>query len=469
MDNDKKPPFEKDVQVYDSSSKKPSRARRDVQVKKEEVDASALTRVDMPTITEDIIIPERRAQKAPPVPQKNTQAPSAEDLKVAFLEEGDDEIDNTGKNMLSALGKSFVYLVFVLSSAIIISYFAITMVNDLFAFVKNDKEVKIVVDDSTTFKSLASDLEKAGVVKYPTALRIYNSFKNRDSKSPQKLATGEYVISSNLNYDEIIYTFIKKAPPRQIVRITFPEGVTSDEIIDLFLENGVGTREGFENAISSSLHYDMDYEFLKDLQETEKAGGFHNGRKYVLEGYLYPDTYDFYTDSTEINAVAKLLATFNKRFEEAYYERCRELNMSVDEVINLASIIQKETKWEAEYETVSSLYHNRLNNPSSFPRLQCDSTYLYAYPERRANLTLDEMKASTNPYSTYSHDGLPPSAICSPSLNAIIAAMYPNSTDINGVKRTYYYMVARKNGYHYFATDSATHQNNITRAAREED
>lgn len=466
MDNNKKEPFEKDVQVYDSSSKKPVRARRDVQTKKEEVDNSALTRVDMPTITEDIIIPERRAKKTPSSPVKKTSEPS-EDLRVAFLEEGEDEEGDTGKNMLSALGKSFIYLIFVLCSSIIVSYFAITMINDLFAFVKDDNEVKIVVDDETTFKSLASDLEKAGVVKYPTALRIYNSFKNRDATSPQELEVGEHVISSNLNYDEIIYTFMKKAPPREIVRITFPEGITADEIIDLFLENGIGTREGFEEAISSSLHYDMDYKFLKDLQETEKAGEFRDGRRFVLEGYLYPDTYDFYTDSTEINAVAKLLATFNKRFEDAYYERCEELGMSVDEVVNLASIIQKETKWEAEYETVSSLYHNRLNNPSSFPRLQCDSTYLYAYPERRANLTLDEMKASENPYSTYSHDGLPPSAICSPSLNAIISAMYPNSTDINGVKHTYYYMVARKNGYHYFATDSNTHQNNIARAAKE--
>ena len=244
------------------------------------------------------------------------------------------------------------------------------------------------------------------------------------------------------------------------------KGLTADEMIDLFLENGVGTREGFEKAVKSSLVYDMDYRFLKELQAQETEG-FENGRKYALEGYLYPDTYDFYTDASEIDAVSKLLETFNRRFEEAYYERCEELGMSVDEIVNLASIVQMETKYESEYETVSSLYHNRLNAPASFPRLQCDSTYLYIYPERRAELTLDEMKSSDNPYSTYSHDGLPPSAICSPSLNAIISALYPSSVDEKGVKHTYYYMVARPNGYHYFSQTEAGHLSNIERARGE--
>ena len=141
--------------------------------------------------------------------------------------------------------------------------------------------------------------------------------------------------------------------------------------------------------------------------------------------------------------------------------------MSVDEVINLAAIVQKETKYSSEYPTVSSLYHNRLKNSSSFPRLQCDSTYLYIYPERRDSLTLDEMKKSNSPYSTYSHDGLPPSAICNPSLDAIIASLYPHAQDSNGVNHTYYYMVARPNGYHYFAKTEAEHLNNIARANAE--
>jgi len=210
----------------------------------------------------------------------------------------------------------------------------------------------------------------------------------------------------------------------------------------------------------------MSYKFLQALQEQERQG-FAEGRKYALEGYLYPDTYEFYTDTSEIDAVAKLLKTFNTRFEKEYYDRCDELALTVDEVVNIASIVQKETKYSSEYMTVSSLYHNRLNNPYRFPRLQCDSTYLYAFPDRREGLTLDEMKKSDNPYSTYSIDGLPPSAICNPSLDAIIAALYPSGADSSGKEYTYYYMVARPNGYHYFATTEAEHLANINRANAE--
>ncbi len=475
MQNNNQNPHEQDVQIY-SGDKKPTRARRDVSVKKsEQVEIpDDKTRVDMPTLTGEIIAPTRRAKKDIDFPEKGEKETSAEEVpakslfQTAFLEEEEDSEENVGKNMFSTLGKSVLYLVFVVCASIIVAYFGITVANDVFAFVKSDKEINITVDEDTTFRQLASDLEKQGAVQYSLFFRIYNSFKNRDRETPQELEPGEYTLSANLNYDELISTFSKKAAARDIVRITFPEGITTDEMIELFLENGVGTQEGFAEAVSSSLVYDMNYRFLKELQELEQEG-FPDGRKYALEGYLYPDTYDFYTDASPIDAVSKLLETFNVRFEEAYYERCEELGMTVDEVLTLASIVQKETKWESEFERVSALYHNRLDNPTRFPRLQCDSTYLYAFPERRGDaLTLDEMKASDNPYSTYSHDGLPPSSICNPSLNAIIAAMYPNSADENGVEHTEYYMVARKNGYHLFASTEAGHLQNIQKVENEE-
>lgn len=464
MDNNNRPNPDKDMRVYGSNEKRVVRARR--KVEQEVSDDSGKTRVDMPTITDEIITTARRARRDATVTGTKPVQEEKPQIKTALLEEEADEYDGNGNKLFSALGKSLGYIIFVICASIIVSYIGITVVNDLFAFVKSDNEIVLIVDEDTTFRELAGELEKKGAVKYPLFLRMYNGFKNRDRETPQELEPGEYKILANLNYDQIISTFSKKAPVRDIVRITFTEGISADEVIDLFVENGVGTREGFEKALSSSLLYDMDYRFLTELQELEREG-FDKGRKYALEGYLYPDTYDFYTDSSEIDAISKLLETFNRRFEDAYYERCAELRMSVDDVVNLASIVQMETKYESEYQIVSSLYHNRLNKPSSFPRLQCDSTYLYIYPERRAELTLDEMKKSDNPYSTYSHDGLPPSAICSPSLNAIIAALYPNATDDSGVEHTYYYMVARPNGYHYFAQTESGHNQNIARAESE--
>ncbi|MBQ7897581.1 MAG: endolytic transglycosylase MltG [Clostridia bacterium] len=440
---------EKDVKIYDTSDiifeGKPKRARtaqRDIKPHDNEK-----TRVDMPTITEEII------------PPKKVDSPYEE---APLLEEDEPMI----KSYFEMFGKGIIYLIFVLASSVIIAYYGITIANDVFAFVKSDDEVKIVIEEGDGVKEIAKELKKAGVIEYPGVFKLYNSFKNRNSETPQEFVADTYVFEKNLNYDELIAKFEKSAPVRGVVDITFPEGLSVDEMIEIFLENGIGTRDGFVEAVKSSLIYDMKYPFLVSLQEEERKG-FDDGRKYALEGYLYPDTYQFYSDSSEIDAVSKLLKTFNVRFEKEYYDRCEELGMTVDEIVNIASIVQKETKYSSEYPIVSSLYHNRLKNPSSFPRLQCDSTYLYAFPDRREGLTLDEMKASDSPYSTYSHDGLPPSAICSPSLDAIIAALYPNAQDSSGVNHTYYYMYARPNGYHYFARTDAEHQANIVKANAE--
>lgn len=448
-ENKNKSPEEKDIKIYNTSDiifegkPKPRTAKRDI--KSED---NQKTRVDMPTITEEII----KVKK--PIDSPYDEPPLLE------------EEEPMTKSYFEMLGKGLIYLVFVIAASIIIAYYGITISNDVFAFVKDANEVKIVVDKDDSARDIAKKLKKEGVIKYPSVFTLYNSFKNRNATSPQEFVADTYTFVSDLNYDELIAKFEKSAPVRGVVDITFPEGLSADEMIDIFLENGIGTREGFVEAIKSSLIYDMQYPFLLSLQEKEREG-FDNGRKYALEGYLYPDTYQFYTDTSEIDAISKLLRTFNVRFEKEYYVRCEELDLTVDEIVNIASIVQKETKYSSEYPIVSSLYHNRLNNPASFPRLQCDSTYLYAFPERREGLTLDEMKESDSPYSTYSQDGLPPSAICSPSLDAIIAALYPNAESSSGIKQTYYYMYARPNGYHYFAKTDAEHQANIQKANAE--
>lgn len=456
MDNKTNLPEEKDAKVYATDDVLPVGKRSDavhegdvrrVRAKRDIKEENNKTRIDIPTGSVEVKEVKRQKPQEPMYEENPTL----------------EEEEPMTKSIFEMLGKGLLYFVFVIAVSVILAYYAITMGNDIFAFVKDADTVEIVLDEDDGIDEIATMLHEQGVIQYPGLFKLYNSFKNRDAKSEQEFVPDTYVFEANLNYDELIAKFEKSSPVRAIVDITFPEGISADEMIEIFLENGIGSREGFEEAVKSSLIYDMKYKFLTDLQELERAG-FKEGRKYALEGYLYPDTYQFYTDSSEIDAISKLLRTFNVRFEEEYYARCEELGLSVDDVVNIAAIVQKETKYSSEYPVVSSLYHNRLNAPTSFPRLQCDSTYLYAYPDRREGLTLDEMKNSKNPYSTYSHDGLPPSAICNPSLDAIIAALYPNAEDSSGRSHTYYYMVARPNGYHYFATTESEHISNIARA-----
>ncbi len=374
--------------------------------------------------------------------------------KIPRIEETD-ERKTGGKLFATAFVKVAAYIIFVIAASAILSYFGINIANDIFAFVKEDSLYNISVTENSTLDEIADTLHENSSIKYPAVFKLYVNFKNRNSETNVQFEPGEYEINTNLNYDEIIYK-LKKKITRDIVRITIPEGLTADQIIDLFLEKGVGTREGFEEAISSSLIYEADYEFLKQLQEIERQG-FANGRKYALEGYLFPDTYDFYTDSAETTVIKKLLDNFNVRFDDSYYKRMEDIGVNIDHIVNLASIVQAETKYESEFLTVASLYTNRLNAPTLFPRLESDSTYLYAFPERRSELTLEEMKQSDSPYSTYSHDGLPPSAICNPGLDAIIAALYPDATDANGNSHTYYYMVAKSDGFHIFTSTADEH------------
>lgn len=445
------PAEEQPEAIPPTDAKSTEKPQRNLRAKRDIKEDNDKTRVDLPT--GEITAPRKRRVRQ--------EEPMYQD-EPPVLEED----EPMSKSIFTMLGKGLIYFVFVIAVSVILAYYIITIGNDIFAFIKDTHEVKIVVDADDDIGDIAKKLQKEGVVKYPLVFKLYNSFKNRDSEEKQEFVPDTYVFTADLNYDELIAKFEKSAPVRTVVTITFTEGLTADQMINIFLENGIGTREGFEMALKKASTYDMNYQFLNDLKELEKEG-FRDGRKYALEGYLYPDTYQFYTDTSEIDAVSKLLKTFNVRFEKEYYARCEELGMSVDDVVNIAAIVQKETKFSSEYPIVSSLYHNRLANPSSFPRLQCDSTYLYSFPERRESLTLDEMKQSTDPYSTYSHDGLPPSAICSPSLDAIIAALYPNGADSSGNNHTYYYMVARPDGYHYFAKTEAEHINNIARAEAE--
>ena len=216
------------------------------------------------------------------------------------------------------------------------------------------------------------------------------------------------------------------------------------------MSNGIGTKEKFVEVINN---YDFDYPFLDDLVTS-------SDRIYRLEGYLFPDTYEFYTDSSEEAAIAKLLDNFNRKFIDEYYDRCEELGITVDEAITLASMIEKEAKYADEMGDVSSVFHNRLDNSSTYPYLESDATIMYAIAHdtgsRLDNMTGDDLEYETA-YNTYTHKGLPPGPIANPGLNSIKYALYPNETN-------YYYFVSDSSGRMLFATTYEEHLANINTA-----
>ena len=206
---------------------------------------------------------------------------------------------------------------------------------------------------------------------------------------------------------------------------------------------GIGTREGYEDAIQN---YDFDYWFLDELEES----GIDEDRIYRLDGYLFPDTYDFYNSASEVSVLNKLLKRFGQIFTEEYKIQAELMGYSVDDIVNLASLIEKEAGTPSEFFKVSSVFHNRLNNWTGSPRLESDATIVYAIQHEtgeRPQLTGTDYET---PYNTYTYAGLPPGPIANPSASAMLAALSPADTD-------YYYFVADGN-VSYFSETKEQHQ-----------
>ncbi len=344
--------------------------------------------------------------------------------------------------------KCVVYVFAVIAIGICIALFAvIPIANDVFAFKKEEKIVELTVPELATLNDISELLYENGLISYPEIFRIYATLGKDDGE----FLAGDYLLSATLSYDDLLASF-KSHYTREVVSITFPEGFTTDELIDRFVENGIGTREGFIHAINEyNWSEDYSFWFIDELMEN----GYSEDRFYRLDGYLYPDTYYFYTDSTEVEALAKLLANFDEKFPEAYRGVAEALGYTVDEIITLASIIEGEAGYLSEFSYVSSVFHNRLKNRSYYPYLDSDATIVYAIlhdtgerPEVLTETTYD------SPYNTYKNRGLPPGPISNPGYNAITYALYPKTSD-------YFYFVANNDGYSVFSETLAEHQQAI--------
>ena len=319
--------------------------------------------------------------------------------------------------------KVLIYIVCVLLSSAAISAFVIFAANDAFALCKKGEARVLVLEEETALSSLSEKLSEEGIVDMPFLFRIYFSLKSDKETVP----AGEYTLSRAMSYDEIRYELFGIGKARTQVRITIPEGLTTDEIIDLFLENGIGTREGFESVINT---YDFGYDFISLIPESSL-------RKYRLDGYLFPDTYMFYSDSSEAAAIDKLLSNFARKFTAEMMAESARAGYSVDSIVTLASMIQREAYYLSDMAGISSVFRNRLSSGMKY--LQSDATGLYG-----------------EGYDTYENAGLPPGAISNPGYAALEAAVYPANTK-------YYYFVTGNDKKAVFSKTYAEHKRAIAR------
>ncbi len=425
-------------------------------VKKQPAEPDA-TRINMEPVRQ-----EKKSEPASSVKKQDTAVPPSSGGAVSLddfnAEENSSKSKKTsnGKTRVTFLGsvhfgviKLILYIAFVALCSYFLSSAIINIGNDVFAFVKEDKEIIITLPEDADTGDVAEILHEAGVIKHPTVFKMYAKFRiSKRSYLTGEYLSGELTVNPMMNFDTLINTLSDyERSVSGTVRITIPEGLTVNETIDLLVSKGVGKKEDYNEALQE---FAYDYKFATLLtKDSLSEYRFDTDYSYRLEGYLFPDTYDFYLNENPVSALDKFLVNFNKKFEEEFYQRCNELGMTVDEVITLASMVEKEGNNAADYYYISSVFHNRLKNKAAFPYLNSDASLQYALKEREGLYGLDT--TLDHPYNTYKYKGLPPGPICNPGIEAIYAALYPEST-------SYYYFYTKKNGTTVYSRTYEEHQ-----------
>ena len=291
--------------------------------------------------------------------------------------------------------------------------------------------ITVEIPRGTSTAKIADILKKHKLIHSDLAFLILNKLLKTDGK----IQAGKYSLSDNMSAEDIISALVKGDVILDTVKFTIPEGFEFRQIVDRLESNGLINRDTFINIANNN---DFNYKFLDNVQKGENR----------LEGFLFPDTYEVSKDISEEQLIIRMLDRFNQVFEESYYDRAKELNMSVTEVVTLASIIEREAQLDDERPLVSSVFHNRINKGML---LQSCATVQYILGERKENLT-NKDTAIDSPYNTYKYNGLPPKPIASPGKASIVAALYPEKSD-------YLYFVLDTNGKHTFSKTYKEHLN----------
>ena len=329
-----------------------------------------------------------------------------------------------------------MYLVCVVVASILLAGIGWLLANDLCAFNKEYKEVTVEVTQEDTVHSVSKKLKDAGLIEYRWFFNLFAWISNAD----EKIGEGTYTLNTDMDYRALIVGMTGSSGGNlsaETVRVTIPEGYTVMQTINLLAENGVNTVEEFTDAAAN---YDFEYAFLDDSLK---------GSVTRLEGYLFPNTYDFYVGENAAHALSRLLDEFNRQMSDDVMALVEESGRSLQEIITIASLIEEETDG-TDREKIASVIYNRLNNPSyeTGGLLQIDASLVYA--TGHTELTEEDMTVDS-PYNLYTHAGLPPTPISNPGFASIRAALQPAET-------SYYYYVLGNDGLHIFSETYAEHQ-----------
>lgn len=326
------------------------------------------------------------------------------------------------------LSNTFIALILFISISIIAVSSGVLYINSSYMKSINTQEITLTIPHGSSVGTIANSLEKNGIVKSGTLFEL-SEMLNSDNR---ELKPGIYTFQPKQSFSEILNN-LKSTPDlkEETTMVTIPEGFTIEQIAERLEENNVCTAKEFLELVKSKPEKDKKY--LKNAEN--------------YEGFLFPDTYEFFYYSTPSTVLNKFLSEFENKMKNI-----TDLNTddTIYDKLKIASLLEKEAYHSDEMPKIASVINNRLNADSL---LQIDASLLYAIGHKE-KISNEDLKQDT-PYNLYKYKGLPPTPICNPGLNAIKAAYSPEKT------KYMYYSLDTETKYHKFAKTYEEHNKNI--------
>ncbi len=340
------------------------------------------------------------------------------------------------KNFLRALAYGGVVLFF---AAAFLAY-------QFFVAVSADAAiVKFTVESGESVRSISNRLHDQGLVRYPIFFELYIRARGLS----RNVQAGEYSLQKNMDIRQIAAVIAENPSPREMT-IMIPEGWTIRDMAKYFQDNGLFSSAEFLRAVQKD--YSADFPFTKDISllrtvpRTDAAG-----EQYLLQGYLFPDTYRVYKDADPEDVIAKMLANFEKKYTQDLKDEAAKQKKSMSEIIIMASLIEREVRTPEDKAIVSGILWKRLRLGIA---LQVDASVVYAktkgYSRNGTDKVYYEDLKVNSLYNTYKYPGLTPGPVANPGIESIKAALYPKTSP-------YLYYLSKPDGTTVFSRTLAEH------------
>ncbi len=338
-----------------------------------------------------------------------------------------------------------VLAVLVVCVSVLISLFGIVVGRDFLGLDGQTNEFTIYIPEGSTVDDIANQLYEEGVISYVDFFKAFVKVTKAGDMYP-----GDLVITSNMSYSDIIDSLTQMREAKATVAVTFIEGTTIYDAAVKLEELGVCSADDFIFTFNSTA-YGFEFE---QYVETSPL------KFYKYEGYLFPDTYEFYVGDTTYNIVKRIKQRTDDVLNMDVIIRAKDMGYTLEEIVTLASIVQRECGDPEEMKNVASVFLNRLANPEVYPKLQSDTTY--SYIELIKKLSTIEYTEMYNAYDSYTCTGIPEGPICNPGADAINAVLYANETNF------YYFCSNLDTREMFYAETYEQHEDNLKLAGLED-